>query len=395
MRMRETPEPRGEGRGHGRLARAIALWTLALAMAASCVPLLLWLCGNVGVTPPQAAEKGRAELGPAYDMYVNNLTASALDGLLTVPKVYWLPEDLVVAPAPDPDCFGASENAEDAAEVLALAREALDMDGTFFSPERPLRPGSTVRWYLDDTIFSICWKQVIHNAVFSFAEIKIAHPSQFRRYLAENTFASPLQFKPSEMARTVNAVTAMSADFYKYRLMGTVVYQRQLYRFEGQSIDTCFINGSGELLFVPRGEIVTEEEALKFIEDNDVLFSLSFGPILIVDGELTVPQDYLLGQINDYYPRACICELGPCHYLLVAANTEQGYPTVLNLRQFAEEVQALGIQKAYTLDGGQTAAIYTDGEVFNSVDYGGERTVSDIIYFATAIPDAESYTHEQ
>ena len=390
MRIRQTPEAGDTKRGGGRVFLTALLWAAALAMAAGCVPLLLWLCSNVGVAPPQRSEKGQAALGPAYDMYVNNLTSSALEGLLTVPKVYWLPEDLVVAPAPDPACFGSAESGADTAELLEQAREKLGMDETFFRPDLPLRPGSAVRWYLDDTIFSICWKQVLHNAVFSFAEVKIAHPSQFRRYLAENTFASPLQFKPSEMARTVNAVTAMSADFYKYRLMGTVVYQRQLYRFEGQSIDTCFINGSGELLFVPRGEIVTEEAALAFIEENDVLFSLSFGPILIVDGELTVPQDYLLGQINDYYPRACICQLEPCHYLLVAANTEQGYPTVLNLRQFAEEVQALGITKAYTLDGGQTAAIYTDGEVFNSVDYGGERTVSDIIYFATAIPDEAS-----
>jgi len=46
----------------------------------------------------------------------------------------------------------------------------------------------------------------------------------------------------------------------------------------------------------------------------------------------------------------------------------------------------VGIRTAYALDGGQTATIVTGGELMNHVDYGGERKISDIIYFATAIP---------
>ena len=48
-----------------------------------------------------------------------------------------------------------------------------------------------------------------------------------------------------------------------------------------------------------------------------------------------------------------------------------------------------GVQKAYTLDGGQTAEIVMFGAPINHVDFGFERTVSDIIYFATAIPEEE------
>ena len=368
---------------------SVLLWIVALVMLGICVPILFWVCRNVGVSTPPTQEKSSAALGPAYEMYVNNLTSSALDGLLAVPKVYWLAEDVVIAPQPNQDCFGAADSAAGAAEVLEEAKEQFGLEETMFQPELELRPGSVVRWYLDDTIFSISWKQVFRNAVFAFSEIKIAHPSQFRRYLADNTFASPIQYKPSEMARTVNAVTAMSADFYKYRFVGTVAYQRQLYRFDGRNLDTCFVDTNGDLLFVPMGSMVTEEETLAYMEEHDVLFSLSFGPIMIENGEITVPWDYLLGQINDFYPRACICQLGPCHYLLVTANTEHGYPTVLSLRQFAEVVHSLGVRHAYTLDGGQTASMFTAGEVFNSVDYGGERTVSDIIYFATAIPDSD------
>ena len=45
--------------------------------------------------------------------------------------------------------------------------------------------------------------------------------------------------------------------------------------------------------------------------------------------------------------------------------------------------------KAYNLDGGQTSEIVFQNEPVNHVDFGYERTVSDIIYFATAIPESE------
>ena len=42
---------------------------------------------------------------------------------------------------------------------------------------------------------------------------------------------------------------------------------------------------------------------------------------------------------------------------------------------------------AYTLDGGQTASILIGGELINPVQFGEERPVSDIYYFATAVPN--------
>ena len=42
---------------------------------------------------------------------------------------------------------------------------------------------------------------------------------------------------------------------------------------------------------------------------------------------------------------------------------------------------------AYTLDGGQTATITINDQLVNQVSYGSQRRISDIIYFATALPD--------
>ena len=47
---------------------------------------------------------------------------------------------------------------------------------------------------------------------------------------------------------------------------------------------------------------------------------------------------------------------------------------------------ARGCIKAYTLDGGQTATTVFNGQLINPVQFGVEKTISDIIYFATAKP---------
>ena len=48
-----------------------------------------------------------------------------------------------------------------------------------------------------------------------------------------------------------------------------------------------------------------------------------------------------------------------------------------------------GITKAFALDGGQTATIIANDRLINRPTYGTQRMISDIIYFATALPDGE------
>jgi hypothetical protein len=59
------------------------------------------------------------------------------------------------------------------------------------------------------------------------------------------------------------------------------------------------------------------------------------------------------------------------------------------LKLVAEQLVALGVPKAYALDGGQTASLIMNNRLMNYVDFGEERLMSDIIYFATAVPEKE------
>ena len=251
-----------------------------------------------------------------------------------------------------------------------------------------VKEGSVVSYYLDETILAITWKQVVDDGVYTFSEVKIGHPSQFRRFLADNQFGSQKRYTTTEMAQTVNAVVGASGDYYGYRSIGIVVNNGQIFRDRGQLLDTCYIDDSGDLLFTYAGEISDTDILKQYIEDHHIRFSLSFGPVMIENGANCVPANYNSGEINRDYARAALCQLGKLHYLIVAANMENPYLSVPTVHEFAENLVHMGIPKAYALDGGQTATIAMNCQLMNKVSYGSQRRISDIIYFATAVPES-------
>lgn len=307
-----------------------------------------------------------------------------------VKKVFWLRDEDLVAPEPDQSRFGETEDPASLQWLLDEAAELLEGQTLYFSPETTqIIQGTKVRYYLDDTILSITWKEMHDYSVYTFSEVKIAHPSQFRRFLADGEYGSEKQYLTTEMAASVNAVVASSGDFYRHREFGAVVYEGQVRRVRGDLTDTCLIDENGDLHFFRKGEVLDVETAQAYVDEHKIRFSLAFGPVLIDDGVKCVPNRYLLGEIDEDYARSGLCQMDKLHYLLAVANTEGAYQQVPNLFQFTATLETTGCLKAYALDGGQTAAIVMNDELINRPVKGAQRKISDIIYFATAIPNGE------
>ena len=152
-------------------------------------------------------------------------------------------------------------------------------------------------------------------------------------------------------------------------------------------VDTMFVTASGDFLYKLRGEENTPESSSAFVEENDVLFSLAFGPVLVMDGEPVYCQAYPIGEVLEGYSRAGTGQMGERHYLYMSLN-HGNQEARWTINQFAQHFAERPVQTAYTLDGGQTQEIYFCGSCYNYMDFGVERPVSDIIYFATAIPEA-------
>lgn len=328
-----------------------------------------------------------------YDMLITNSVSEALTDIVTIDKVYWLSDEDLIAPEPNPDCWGTTSDPSTLQWLLDEARDTLGVEDTIFSTDTEIMSGTSVTYYLDDTILVITWKQVVERCVYTMSEVKIAHPTQFRRFVADGVYGSDKQYYPSEMAVTVNAVTASSGDFYKFRSWGVNVYQRTV-RNVKTWVDTCFIDDNGDFLFAWAGDFEDVETAQQYVDEHNVRFSLAFGPIMVVDGKNVVPDDYMLGEITKRYARMALCQVDELHYLLVAGNQEGGYKSMLTTSFFADQLIKLGVKHAYALDGGQTAAIITNDKLINVPTYGYQRQISDIIYFATAIPESNWKTAE-
>lgn len=371
------------------------LLTILLAIPAGWLTanFLGWGVLHVGV-PGSTSQAEPMQLGALdrFDMQMTNKISSALEGVLSIEKVYWLNDHDQIAPEPDQDKFGTTSDPATMQGFLDEAKELLGVEDTLFSTETKLYSGTQVTYYLDETIMVITWQELIGGGVYTLSEVKIAHPSQFRRFLADGVYGSDKQYTTTQMATSVNAVTASSGDFYKFRPTGIKVYDGQVMHFNN-SIDTLFITENGDFLFSYRRELADKAAAQKFCDENKVRFSLAFGPVLVEDSQcVPIPASYGLGEVNDYYPRAAIAKMpGELHYLLVAANQDpdRGYERVPNMTQFSQQLQAFGAVQAYALDGGQTAVIVTNDKLINRPSYGRQRQISDIIYFATAIPDGE------
>ena len=367
---------------------------IAVRIAGGCVTLLLLLTlamGTGDTKAPAVSSGGQMAIMDRFDMAVGNAVSDALDGLVTIDKVYFPSEDTAAAPKPNPKQVGEAADPKELADLLADAVKRLDIHNMVFSTDTPIVEGSKIRYYLDDTIFSVSWKQPVNGCVYSFAEVKVGHPSQFRRFMSGGEYGSGVLYTASEMAASVNAVTASSADYYSYRPSGVTVYNGNICRVNGDYLDVCWIDDQGDLLFskAKSPEIKNKETVEAFVKENNIRFSLTFGPILCENGENVCPPYYAIGEPEKNYSRAALGQQEPLHYIVVTANMEDAYPRTPTIPELAQDLTDMGVQKAYALDGGQTATLIANNELVNSVSYGSERLISDIIYFATAIPGQE------
>ena len=354
---------------------------------------LVWALVNVDPgagTNTGSTTENRLDLVGKLDVFMNNSASDALENVAYIRKIYTIPESDLVAPKPDQSKFGSTTDPAVVQAVVDSAAELLEGQELIWNPDIVLMEGSEIEYYCDETILVIAWKEAINNSACSFVEVKIAHGSQLRRALSDNTYGSSVYMYPTQMAQNANAVVAINGDFYGHRSCGITVYQRQLYRFNPRSLESCFFTASGDMIFTHVGELNTEDDVKRFVQDNDITFSISFGPILVENGEKKTTNTYLVGEVDIQYSRAAIGQVDKLHYLLMSINEEGVYKNRVTINQAADLIYAKGVPNAYALDGGQTATIVMNGETFNRPDWGNERIMTDIIYFATAIPGEEA-----
>ncbi len=336
--------------------------------------------------------EGRLNLLSEYNVVYSNMLSDALGDVLGYKKVYIIPETAAAAPEPDPDRFGDTKQGYDGLEA-AISQAAADglvsASDLLWGHNKYGAIADSVEYYQDSTILTIAWKQRIKGDMYNLCEVVIAHPSQFRRMLAGGEVGSGTLTTASVMADRANAVAAINGDYYSYRKRGVVVWDGSIYRNNPTHMDTCFIDENGDMLLMYWEDTPDDAGLAEYIEEHGISFSLSFGPILVYDGEMRMrlyERYYHTGQPEDNYARVAFGQLGKLHYLIATVDGGVEGEDGTTVEQVAKIMDEFGCQQAYCLDGGQTATLVFNNRIFNRVGYGNERDISDIIYFGSAMP---------
>ena len=370
----------------GILGLIVSVICVLLAVAGLAYLLYTTSTKEISVCQGSAEIPSQIPLGA----YLTDSLKEAQKQVESLPKKFWISEG-ETPPLPNQDCFGVADDPASLQWLLDEAQPLLDGQDTLFTTETKIKNGSKVHYYLDDSIMVIVWKQVIHNYVYTIAEVKVSSPSQFRRKISKDTVGDKTVYTTTQFAGMLNDVLTCSADYYMCREFGIVVYEGKVEYFHyGYSADTCFVDRDGNLILMPKGSFEDMESAQKFVDENNIEFSLAFGPILINNGERAVPDFYGLGEPTETYPRTALGQDGELHYIFVCANHEGGYKSSVTISKFATVLEEFGVEKFYTLDGGQTGAIALNDKQINTPWHGEQRTVTDVIYFATAVPNVNN-----
>ena len=223
------------------------------------------------------------------------------------------------------------------------------------------------------------------------AYIQIADPSQLRTGVTNPQKLGSTHGKSvSTMAKNYNAVIALNGDNYSFEAQKKTFEYRMTQKIKSKSNrlkDILIIDDQGDFhLFVKSKGIKEFPDQLKK-EGRKLVNAFTFGPAMVIDGELQETDPEFGYNPGGREPRAAIGQTGPLSYVMVIVQAKNRSGEFgFSHQKLAEYMHSIGCVQAFNLDGGNSAEMVFGDQVFKGMPGGDERTLSDIIYFATAQP---------
>ena len=145
--------------------------------------------------------------------------------------------------------------------------------------------------------------------------------------------------------------------------------------------DLLLIDEDGDFHVVFKADAGSQDGT---VNGKRVINAFFFGPALVVDGKTVEGVTGRSMSENEGRQRMCIAQVGPLHYKAICCAGPARGNAGMTLKQFASFVAEQGVQTAYNLDGGDSTMIIFRNEKINDVQNASTRSISDIIYFASA-----------
>ena len=248
--------------------------------------------------------------------------------------------------------------------------------------EAPVVPIVTDNSYFDgDVSIEINYMRTLDTDVY-IADVSLSDPSRLRTALAGDAFGRNLTETTSSIAERNDAIFAVNGDYYGFRSTGYVMRGGYLYRdviSKDPEQEDLVLYDDGSFKIIREADMTAQE-----IADTGATDIFSFGPGLVMDGEISVTRDDEVERAQVTNPRTAIGVISLLHYLFVVSDGRTDESIGLSLYELAELMKELGCTSAYNLDGGGSSTIWFNGQVLNRPTTFGdeitERSISDIVY---------------
>ena len=211
------------------------------------------------------------------------------------------------------------------------------------------------------------------------ADVEVTDGTSILSAFANNTYGRNITDTTSDMAEENNAVLAINGDYYGARQSGYVIRNGVVYRSQGSNGEDMVISKDGSLSFISESDTTTDS-----LHQKQAWQVLSFGPVLVENGQVAVSENDEVGMAMASNPRTAIGTVAKNHYLFVVSDGRTSESAGLSLYELANFMKSLGATNVYNLDGGGSSTMVFQGEVVNKPTTNGnkisERAVSDILY---------------
>ena len=211
------------------------------------------------------------------------------------------------------------------------------------------------------------------------ADVEVTDGTSILSAFANNTYGRNITDTTSDMAEENNAVLAINGDYYGARQSGYVIRNGIVYRNQGSNGEDMVISKDGTLSFISEFDTTTDS-----LIQKQAWQVLSFGPVLVENGQIAVTENDEVGMAMASNPRTAIGTVAKNHYLFVVSDGRTSESAGLSLYELANFMKSLGATNVYNLDGGGSSTMVFQGEVVNNPTTNGnkisERAVSDILY---------------
>ena len=239
--------------------------------------------------------------------------------------------------------------------------------------------GTVIGTYSDSKSKITVTRYRAYDSNIYVADVEVTDGTSILSAFANNTYGRNITDTTSDMAEENNAVLAINGDYYGARQSGYVIRNGVVYRNQGSNGEDMVISKDGSLSFVSESDTTTDS-----LIQKQAWQVLSFGPVLVENGQVAVSENDEVGMAMASNPRTAIGTVAKNHYLFVVSDGRTSESAGLSLYELANFMKSLGATNVYNLDGGGSSTMVFQGEVVNNPTTNGnkisERAVSDILY---------------